>query len=125
MVATKVFQGEHPKFSDLEFEPLPGTDGVAARISFPNGWGASVIRHSGSYGGLEGLYELGVLDENGDLSYVTTVTNDVIGWLHPLDVTRHLQKIYALASGDGAHRRTQMIINGETVTVIAGKGRSL
>src|SRR5690554_2603794 len=33
------------------------------------------------YGGEKGLYELTVLDDNGNLDYTTPITNDVIGWL--------------------------------------------
>ena len=48
--------------------------------SFPNGYGASVISHFGSYGGREGKLELAVF-HNGDLYYDTPITGDVIGWL--------------------------------------------
>ncbi|MGH2326547.1 hypothetical protein ACQ7EN_08090 [Leuconostoc lactis] len=51
---------------------------------FPNGFGASVIFHSGSYGYEQGLCEIGVIDWLGDkwmLTYSTSVTDDVIGFL--------------------------------------------
>jgi hypothetical protein len=48
---------------------------------FPNGYGASVVRHENSYGGRKGLFELAVLDANGDICYSSPITNDVIGWL--------------------------------------------
>jgi hypothetical protein len=59
---------------------------------FPNGYGASVIRHAYSYGGTAGLFELGVLDDKG-LCYDTPVTEDVEGRLSPPDVDRLLLQI--------------------------------
>ena len=75
-------------FKDLEFKSHPNhLGGVQAVITFDNGYGASVVRHEYSYGGKDGLYELAVLDSNGELTYATPVTNDVIGYLRPEDVT--------------------------------------
>jgi hypothetical protein len=42
------------------------------------------------------LYELAVLDSNGELTYATPVTNDVIGYLRPEDVTDVFAKIQQL-----------------------------
>lgn len=55
-------------------------DGVRAEFKFANGWGASVLRHSGSYGGRSGLWELAVLDSTGDVRSDTPITGDVAGW---------------------------------------------
>jgi hypothetical protein len=49
-----------------------------------------------SYGGKLGLYELAILDKGGDLTYDTPVTNDVIGYLTPEEVTNYLIKIQEL-----------------------------
>lgn len=83
-------------FKDLEFKSHPIHDGLIARISFDNGYGASVVRHEYSYGGNKGLFELAVLDTTGELTYNTPVTNDVIGYLRPQDVTEVLIKIQQL-----------------------------
>ncbi len=86
-------------FNDLEFKKHPmaeGLDGVVSRIFFDNGYGASVVKHQYSYGGDRGLYELAVLDKDGNLCYDTTVTNDVIGYLRPQDVTDVMEKIQQL-----------------------------
>lgn len=84
------------KFSDLEFVTHPaGLGGKAARAYFPNGYGASVIRSSFSYGGPLGLYELAVLKGN-NLCYDTPITDDVLGHLTKQDVTRLLGEIEAL-----------------------------
>lgn len=58
-------------------------DGVRAEFQFANGWGASIIQHSGSYGGnseLTGYWELAVLDSTGELRYDTPITGGVLGW---------------------------------------------
>jgi hypothetical protein len=60
-------------------------DGVQKVYQFPNGYGASVIKHKGSYGYSEGLWELAVLHE-GELCYNTEITNDVIGYLTDEDL---------------------------------------
>ena len=84
-------------FKDLEFNEHPNhMGGVQARIQFDNGYGASVVCTPYTYGGDKGLYELAVLDSEGNLTYATSVTNDVIGYLRPEDVTDVLAKIQQL-----------------------------
>jgi hypothetical protein len=84
-------------FKDLEFNPHPsGIGGVQARIQFENGYGASVVIGPNTYGGDSGLYELAVLDSDGKLTYATPITDDVIGYLRPEDVTDVLAKIQQL-----------------------------
>lgn len=52
-------------------------------INFPNGYGASLIKHPGSYGFSDDLWELAVrkksADDNWYLYYDTPITDDVIG----------------------------------------------
>ena len=89
-------------FDDLKFEPHPycikhpkAGDGVKATVDFDNGYGASVIRFPLSYGYEQGLYELAVFYKD-DLCYDSGITDDVLGWLTPEDVTKYLQMIEAL-----------------------------
>ena len=86
------------QFKDLEFTSLD-TDflsGKKSRIQFDNGYGASVVSHNFSYGGKQGLYEIAILDNEGDICYDTPITNDVIGHLTEEDVTEVLIKIQSL-----------------------------
>ena len=84
-------------FKDLEFVSHPShIEGVQARITFENGYGASVVSSPYTYGGDKGLYELAVLDSDGELTYATYVTDDVIGYLRPEDVTDVMAKIQQL-----------------------------
>ena len=84
-------------FKDLEFVEHPShIGGVQARITFDNGYGASVVSSPYTYGGDKGLYELAVLDNSGELTYATSVTDDVIGYLRPEDVTDVMTKIQQL-----------------------------
>jgi hypothetical protein len=87
------------KFEDLEFEKLsdePYMSGVRSRMMFENGFGVSVVSHTFSYGGKDGLFEVAVLDSNGDLTYDTSVTNDVIGYLNTDEVTEIMKQVQSL-----------------------------
>lgn len=87
------------KFEDLEFEKIedaPYQVGVKCRATFSNGYGASVVSHTFSYGGKEGLYEIAVLDPDGEITYETSVTDNVIGYLTPEEVTEVLTDIQNL-----------------------------
>ena len=83
-------------FNDLKFKPHPHVDGVISRITFDNGFGASVVKHDFSYGGKDGLYELAVIDKGGEVTYSTPVTNDVVGYLNEDEVTGLLEQIQQL-----------------------------
>jgi hypothetical protein len=84
------------QFKDLQFKQHRELNGVVARITFDNGYGASVVKHQYSYGGDKGLYELAVLDKDGELTYDTPITDDVIGYLREIDVTDVMEKIQKL-----------------------------
>ena len=84
------------QFKDLEFAEHPShIEGVQARITFDNGYGASVVKSPYTYGGDKGLYELAVF-KNGEITYATPITDDVIGYLRPEDVTDVMTKIQQL-----------------------------
>jgi hypothetical protein len=81
-------------FKDLEFQPhFNDENGIMARMSFDNGFGVSVIKTLFSYGGNKGLYELAVLDSSGSITYDTTITDDVLGYLSEDEVTENMIKI--------------------------------
>jgi len=83
-------------FNDLEFKPHITMNGIMSRIEFENGYGASVVKGEYTYGGKDGLYELAVLDSNGNLTYDTPVTSDVEGYLTEDEVTKLLEQIQLL-----------------------------
>ena len=84
-------------FEDLEFKDHPNHEGgVHAKIKFSNGFGASIIKSPYSYGGKNGLYELAVFGQDGDITYDTPITNDVLGYLSETAVSEALAKIQAL-----------------------------
>jgi hypothetical protein len=87
------------KFEDLEFDKIsdePFMSGVRSRMTFENGYGVSVISHTYSYGGKDGLFEIAVLDKKGEITYKTPVTNDVIGYLNPEEVTEIMKQVQSL-----------------------------
>ena len=84
-------------FKDIEFKPNPmGEDfGIVSRTQFDNGYEASVVKSEYTYGGKNGLYELAVF-KDGEICYDTPITDDVIGYLRPEDVTDVMAKIQQL-----------------------------
>lgn len=71
-------------------------DGYHWEFMFPNRYGASVIKHSGSYGHQDDLFELAVLKDGEGLCYDTPITDDVIGRLDNQEVLDLLKKISEL-----------------------------
>ena len=69
--------------------------GVKLRFAFPNGYGASVIRHYGSFGFEDGLWEMAVLHDD-SLCYDTRITSDVIGRMTDSEVSDALSEIFDL-----------------------------
>ena len=86
------------KFQDLPFFPINDgfMVGKKSRMDFENGYGVSVVSHTYSYGGKDGLFEIAVLDKDGNLTYDTPVTNDVIGYLTEEDVTDVMKQVQEL-----------------------------
>lgn len=73
--------------------------GIQYRFRFENGFGASVVKHFGSYGHDCDLWELAVLKYEGDeshLTYTTEITDDVLGYLDDSKVREYLYKIKEL-----------------------------
>jgi hypothetical protein len=84
-------------FNDIEFKPNPmGEDfGIVSRTQFDNGYEVSVVKSQYTYGGDKGLYELAVF-KDGEITYATPITDDVIGYLRPEDVTDVMAKVQQL-----------------------------
>ena len=83
------------KFNRFLMKKEPIVDGIAYRFMFPNDYGASVISHSGSYGGRLGLWEVAVLKDN-EICYTTPITPDVLGFLEDSEVKDVLTDIFNL-----------------------------
>ena len=76
-------------------EKLEKFNGIVLTWHFPNGYGASVIKHDYSYGGSDGLWEGAVLHHD-MLCYDTPITDDVIGYMNCFEVDKFLNTIEAL-----------------------------
>ena len=83
-------------FNDLVFKQDIQRGLNAAKVMFDNGYGASVIIGPHTYGGEDGLYELAVLGKDKKLTYNTSVTDDVEGYLSEDDVTKLMEQIQKL-----------------------------
>lgn len=93
----ELMDSDFKTFKDIKFEMMDSFyDGVRSNTMFDNGYGISVVRHRYSYGGPSGLYEIAVLDSDGNLTYNTPITNDVIGYLTPKEVTEIMIKVQEL-----------------------------
>jgi len=65
-------------------------------IEFDNGYQASIVSHQYSYGGENGLFEIAILDREGEFVYDTWITPDVIGHLDFAGVAATLKDIEEL-----------------------------
>jgi len=78
---------------------IPMNGGTQTIYRFDNGYGASVVNHSFSYG-----TEMAVVKFNGssmedfELCYTTPIAKDVLGHLSPAELDSHLQEISELKS---------------------------
>lgn len=68
--------------------------GIGYRFSFDNGYGASIIKGTGSYG-YPDKWELAIL-KDGSLCYDSGICDDVIGWQTDEQIEELLNKIKEL-----------------------------
>lgn len=80
-------------FRELNFKHSPTESKKQSIVQFSNGYGASVVLGPYTYGGKDGLYELAVYDKDGQITYDTPITNDVLGYLSEEDVEKILTDI--------------------------------
>ena len=76
-------------FSDLQFVKF--LDGVSARAVYGD-YELSVVKHSGSYGGKNGMYEIEMLEMPG----ITQDGDTVKGFLSEEEVTGIMKKMIAV-----------------------------
>lgn len=84
-------------FKDLEFNTHPNAPYMSqqARMDFDNGFGISVVNGQGAYCS-EGTYEIAVM-KDGEITYDTHITDDVIGHLSPKEITEIMKDIQELS----------------------------
>ena len=70
-------------------------DGYAYTVLFPNGYVASIVKFTGSYGHRDNLWEVAVM-KDGEIRYDTEITDDVLGYLTEADVMDTCLQIAAL-----------------------------
>jgi hypothetical protein len=64
---------------------------------FSNGLGVSIVKGYGTYGSESGLYELAVLkNSNKEVTYATSITRDVIGYLTLAEAEAIAKQVEAL-----------------------------
>ena len=81
----------------LPTSPQDDRVGIIKKIQFDNGYGASVACHTGSYGGDEGLFEMVLTDDDGDVitspNDPSSSWQDVKGYLTLSEVEAYLTEI--------------------------------
>ena len=84
-------------FKDIIFKsnPMGEEFGIVSRTEFDNGYEVSVVKSKYTYGGDKGLYELAVF-KDGEITYDTPITEDVMGYLTEQEVTDTFIKIQEL-----------------------------
>tara|TARA_B100000927_G_scaffold268439_1_gene243209 strand:- start:370 stop:636 length:267 start_codon:yes stop_codon:yes gene_type:complete len=85
-------------FEDLEFKKHSAFPHFKSQalMEFDNKYGISVVNGQGAYCS-EGTYEVAVLFE-GNLTYDTHITDDVLGHLSPKEITDIMKDIQELTS---------------------------
>lgn len=85
-------------FDDLKFVDVVVlyNSGIRSRMMFENGYGVSVVSTQMSYGGKQGFYEVAVLNSDGEITYDTPITDDVVGWLTKDGVTDIMAQVQNL-----------------------------
>ena len=86
-------------FEELNFQNHPMGIGKQCIVQYPNGYGASIVQSQYTYGGDRGLYELAVFGKDGNITYETPITDDVLGYLTEQDIEETLIKIKNLEDG--------------------------
>jgi len=81
----------------LELPNNPINEGIQYHFKADNGYGASIVKHSFSYGREDDKWELAVIGKDGHICYDTPITSDVLGWLSDEEVNETLQKIADLS----------------------------
>ena len=87
-------------FSDLQFTKF--LDGVSASVTYGD-YELSVVRHSGSYGNSNGLYEIAVFQDNQlvELPGITEEGDSVKGFLTEENVTGIMKKMISITASEG------------------------
>lgn len=82
-------------FDDLKFHPHAISGGRQAIIYFDNGYGVSVVCGKMFYSNGSDTYEVAILHDGG-IAYDTGITDDVLGYLSPSEVTDVMRKVQEL-----------------------------
>ena len=83
---------------DLFTNPVLQGSEYAGTIEFSNGYSLSIVRHNGSYGGKQGLFEI-MLMKNGEPKSMTPITSGddtVRGFMIYDDVLETIQSVKEL-----------------------------
>ena len=107
MYTDLIFSSNNKDLENAMITKEPFLNGLSRVFRFDNGYGATCVKHMGSYGSSSDLWELAVIkfaEDDWDLCYDTEITKDspdgVLGWLTNDGVMENLRKIQRLKSSD-------------------------
>lgn len=91
----------HDKITSVEENDRESTGSTQVIFKFTNGYAASIVQGPYTYGGPDGLFEMAVLDSNGNLHYDNPVTpDDVAGFLSVEEVQEKLHQLAHLTEAE-------------------------
>ena len=89
------------KFSDLQFtQPTVELGSRQAIIDLPEGFRLSIVQGPLTYGGEEGLWEIGLIQPNGNLAFVHQWHDQVKGFLTEAQVEAQFMLLTEVLQSD-------------------------
>ena len=82
------------RFYNVVMEDFDGEKHGLIRLD--NGLEISIVQNGLSYGGKQGLYEMGAMKPSGGMVHIEEWQDEVKGWLTPEDIDKELQMLQKL-----------------------------
>ena len=79
------------RFYNVVMEEFDGEKHGLIRLD--NGLEISIVQNGFSYGGKQGLYEMGAMKPDGGMVYIEEWQDQVKGWLTPEDIDKELEML--------------------------------
>ena len=90
------------KFEDLKFKETAFPNGIQSILKFANDYELSIVRNDMSYGNKQGLYEIAVFKEDGQVNLpgITEEHDTIKGFLSKDEVISIIKKMHLITGSD-------------------------